>query len=143
MEFLILGPLEVRSDDGQPVRVRASKQRMLLAMLLVHANATVTDQALVDALWETEPPPSAIANLRTYASAVRRLLSAGSAGDAPGARLLTQAGGYRLEVDPERLDLLRWRRLVDRGTGHPVACVHPYSQHMAEVEQMHKAKVGA
>jgi DNA-binding SARP family transcriptional activator len=35
MEFLILGPLEVRSDDGQPVRVRASKQRMLLAMLLV------------------------------------------------------------------------------------------------------------
>ena len=116
MEFLILGPLEVRSDDGQPVRVRASKQRMLLAMLLVHANATVTDQALVDALWETEPPPSAIANLRTYASAVRRLLSAGSAGDAPGARLLTQAGGYRLEVDPERLDLLRWRRLVDRGT---------------------------
>ena len=115
MEFLILGPLEVRSDDGQPVRVRASKQRMLLAMLL-HANATVTDQALVDAIWETEPPPSAIANLRTYASAVRRLLSAGSAGAATGARLLTQAGGYRLEVDPERLDLLRWRRLVDRGT---------------------------
>src|SRR5215218_3453220 len=116
MEFLILGPLEVRSDDGQPVRVRASKQRILLAMLLVHANATVTDQALVDALWETEPPPSAIANLRTYASAVRRLLSAGSAGAAAGARLLTQAGGYRLQVDPERLDLLRWRRLVDRGT---------------------------
>jgi len=50
MEFLILGPLEVRSDDGQPVRVRASKQRMLLAMLLLHANATVTDQALVDAI---------------------------------------------------------------------------------------------
>lgn len=116
MRFLILGPLEVRSDDGRPVRVRASKQRMLLAMLLLHANATVTDQALVDAIWEAEPPPSAIANLRTYASAVRRLLSAGSAGAATGARLLTQAGGYLLEVDPERLDLLRWRRLVDRGT---------------------------
>jgi DNA-binding SARP family transcriptional activator len=114
MEFLILGPLEVRSDDGLPVRVRASKQRMLLAMLLLHANTTVTDQALVDAIWETEPPPSAVANLRTYASAVRRLLSVEAA--ATGARLLTQAGGYLLEVDPERLDLLRWRRLVDRGT---------------------------
>jgi len=116
MEFLILGPLEVRSDDGQPVRVRASKQRMLLAMLLLHANATVTDQALVDAIWEAEPPPSAIANLRTYASAVRRLLSTGSDGAAPGAQLLTQAGGYLLEVDPERIDLLRWRRLVEAGT---------------------------
>jgi DNA-binding SARP family transcriptional activator len=116
MEFLILGPLEVRSEDGQPVGVRATKQRTLLAMLLLQANATVTDQALVDALWETEPPASAVANLRTYASAVRRLLGAGSAGAAAGARLLTQAGGYRLEVDPERLDLLRWRRLVDRGT---------------------------
>lgn len=70
----------------------------------------------MDALWETEPPASAVANLRTYASAVRRLLGAGSAGAAAGVRLLTQAGGYRLEVDPERLDLLRWRRLVDRGT---------------------------
>jgi hypothetical protein len=35
-------------------------------------------------LLETEPPPSAIANLRTYASAVRRLLNAGSAGAATG-----------------------------------------------------------
>jgi DNA-binding SARP family transcriptional activator len=84
MEFLILGPLEVRSDDAQPVRVRASKQRILLAMLLLHANATVTDRALVDAIWEAEPPPSAVANLRTYASAVRRLLSAGGAGAATG-----------------------------------------------------------
>ena len=86
MRFLILGPLEVRSDDGRPVRVRASKQRMLLAMLLLHADATATGQALVDAVWEAEPPPSAIANLRTNASAVRRLLSAGST---PGSRATT------------------------------------------------------
>ena len=41
MDFRILGHLEV-SNEGQPVRLAGSKQRALLAMLLLHANEPVS-----------------------------------------------------------------------------------------------------
>ena len=54
LEFLILGPLEVRSD-GRLVPVRGFRQRALLAMLLVHANEMVAADRLLDELWGAEP----------------------------------------------------------------------------------------
>lgn len=49
MEFRILGPLEVRGDDG-PLTVAGRKPRALLAMLLLHANEVVGAEQLVDAI---------------------------------------------------------------------------------------------
>ncbi|HZT10388.1 MAG TPA: SARP family transcriptional regulator, partial [Actinomycetota bacterium] len=50
MEFLILGPLEVR-ESGRKVAVAGSKPRELLVVLLLHANEVVSCDRLVDELW--------------------------------------------------------------------------------------------
>src|SRR6201999_3066329 len=50
VEFLILGPLEVRAD-GQSIRVVGPRQRKLLALLLLNLNRVVPFERLVDELW--------------------------------------------------------------------------------------------
>ncbi len=48
MEFRILGPLEVCSNDGAVLPFRGATQRMVLAGLLVRANQVVPLERLVD-----------------------------------------------------------------------------------------------
>ena len=73
MEFRILGPLEV-AEGGRLLELGRPKQRAVLAILLVHANRTVSLEHLVDELWGDEPPAQAIASLQAYVSHLRRLL---------------------------------------------------------------------
>jgi hypothetical protein len=58
MEFRILGPLEVLGD-GRELDLGGSKQRALLTILLLHANEVVSQDRLIEALWEDEPPETA------------------------------------------------------------------------------------
>ena len=48
-EFLILGPLEVRSEEG-PIALGGLRQRALLAALLLRAGRVVPTEQLVDEL---------------------------------------------------------------------------------------------
>ena len=108
MEYRVLGPLEV-IDDDVVVALNAAKPRALLAMLLLRANEFVSNDRLIDDLWEDKPPATAGKVLQTYISQLRRTL---------GQEVIeTGPGGYRLRVDPERVDLLRFRRLVADGRG--------------------------
>ena len=72
LEFLILGPLEVRTD-GRLVPVQGFRQRALLAMLLLHANQVVASGRLLDELWGGEPR-SDTAALRVRISQLRKAL---------------------------------------------------------------------
>ena len=112
MQFLVLGPLEVVADGG-PVALPAAKHRALLAALLAHANQAVPADGLIDALWEGRPPASAAKTLQTYVSQLRRELEPAAAGD--WRTLQTVGGGYRLQVDPDRLDAARFERLAEEG----------------------------
>ena len=107
MRFRVLGPLEALDGAGRPVRLGAPKQRVLLGMLLLHADRPVPVDRLVDALWPDGPPRSARQVLRTYASALRAALSLDG--------LSAQPAGYRLVVPPEELDLTVFERLADEG----------------------------
>ena len=84
MEFLILGPLEVRERE-KTVRLGAAKQRALLGVLLLHANETVSTARLVDELWGERPPATAEKLVQGYVHALRKQLGDGVARD-PGAR---------------------------------------------------------
>ena len=64
MEFLVLGPLEVRRD-GQAVELRGSKRRALLALLVLHANEVVRTDRLVDDLWGERPRRTRLRRFRT------------------------------------------------------------------------------
>lgn len=57
VRFAILGPTQVSTGD-RPAPLGGPK-RALLAFLLLHANAAVSRDQLIDALWGQSPPPSA------------------------------------------------------------------------------------
>jgi DNA-binding SARP family transcriptional activator len=102
MTFRLLGPLEVRVGSA-PVRIASPKQQTTLAMLLVHAGRAVTVPELTAEVWDANPPPSAVGNLRSYIMQLRRQLA--SAGE----WLRTSRLGYLLQADENELDLLRFR----------------------------------
>ncbi|MGI5504463.1 BTAD domain-containing putative transcriptional regulator [Lentzea sp. CA-135723] len=109
VEYRVLGPLEVLRD-GVPVPVPAGRGRVLLTTLLLRPNRFVSVDELVERLWDGEPPTLDRAH-KTLQMVVRRLRMA--LDDANCVR--TATGGYLAEVDPERLDLTRFRRLAAEG----------------------------
>ncbi|GAA2694561.1 MULTISPECIES: BTAD domain-containing putative transcriptional regulator [Actinosynnema] len=113
MRFQLLGPLEV-VDRSRPVALGGAKQRAALGYLLLHPNSVVPTSSLLKALWPQDMPPTGRKMLQNAVAALRGVLSA--AGDGPGApALLTHTPGYLLRVDPEDVDLSRFRRLVHAG----------------------------
>src|SRR5262245_60674093 len=112
LEFLILGPFEVR-NKGTPLRLSSAKQRALLAMLLLHANEVVSSDRLIDALWR-ETPDTATNLLQVYVSQLRKLLEPERAPGGPKV-LVTRPPGYMLRVEPDRLDRNRFEGLLNEG----------------------------
>jgi len=105
VEFGLLGPLVVRAG-GVPVVVSASKQRVLLAALLLRANQVVAAGELAEAVWEGSPPETARVTLQNYVKRLRQLL--GAAGYE---RIVTRPAGYVIEVGPGELDVARFTEL--------------------------------
>jgi DNA-binding SARP family transcriptional activator/streptogramin lyase len=67
----------------------------------------VSRERLIDDLWGEAPPPTARKAVNVYLSKLRKTLSAAGTD-----RITTASGGYRLNVEPERLDASRMRSLV-------------------------------
>jgi DNA-binding SARP family transcriptional activator/tetratricopeptide (TPR) repeat protein len=113
MEFRVLGPLEVRHEE-RSVPLGGRMQQAVLALLLMHANEVVFVDQLIDELWGGLPPATGRAVIHSYVSRLRKLLE--PVGRERPARqiLLTPPLGYRLELQPEQLDLHRFERLVDQ-----------------------------
>jgi DNA-binding SARP family transcriptional activator len=105
MDFGILGPLEV-SEEGRVLPLGGTKQRALLALLLLNANQVVSSDRLIDELWGDEPPESGTAALQVRISKLRRALGAGREA------IVTRAPGYVIHVGSDQLDLQRFERLV-------------------------------
>ncbi|MGH3789628.1 MAG: BTAD domain-containing putative transcriptional regulator [Pseudonocardiaceae bacterium] len=114
MEFAILGPLEVL-DQHRRIEVSSAKERLLLAMLVVHANEVVSADRLIEVLWGAEPPATAANTLQTYISHLRRALEPDRAPRAQDGLLRTRGQGYLLAVAPEAVDAVRFERLVREG----------------------------
>ncbi len=98
MAFGLLGPLTVRVD-GVVVPMPVGKQRVILAALLLHAGRTATADQLAELLWGPALPPSAPVALRNYVKRLREAL--GTARN----RIVSQPGGYRIQVDSGELDI--------------------------------------
>src|ERR1700694_127964 len=104
MEFRVLGPLEV-TDGGRVVPVNGSKQRAVLALLLLNAGRVVSSDRLLDELWGDEPPESGATALQVRVSQLRKALGDG------GSAVKTRPPGYVIELRPEQLDLYAFERL--------------------------------
>ena len=104
LEFRILGPLEALAD-GRPVVLGGAKQRALLAVLLLESGRVVSSDRLLDALWNGEPPATAVASLQNFVSQLRKSLGPDV--------IETRPPGYRVRLESADLDVARVRRLVD------------------------------
>ncbi len=106
LELRLLGPLEATSGAGA-IALGGQKPRTLLAVLALEPGRVVSVDRLVEALWPGEPPETAAHAIQVYVSQLRKALGA--------ERLVTRVPGYVLELEPERVDLHRFARLVDDG----------------------------
>ncbi len=98
------------SVDGSDVTPSAPKEQALLAVLVaLHPQAVSVDR-LMEELWPKLSPSAARRVLHVRVAGLRKHFAAVGAAD-----LIESAGsGYRLVVDPERLDVNRFFGLVDR-----------------------------
>ncbi|MFI1912991.1 BTAD domain-containing putative transcriptional regulator [Nocardia sp. NPDC020380] len=112
MQFGMLGPVEVRRDDGGPVSVGGPQMRSLLALLVLEAGRGVGRERLIDGLHGEEPPGDAGHALQSQVSRLRRALRNGSGG---GEIVESTTAGYRLAIDPRDTDAHRFAELAERG----------------------------
>jgi predicted ATPase/DNA-binding SARP family transcriptional activator len=100
----LLGPFEVRTDDGVFAEVPGARLRGLLIALALEPGRTVPRATLVDWIWGERPPSDAANALQRLASRLRKVL--------PEGLVEGQPGGYRLPVAPDAVDALRFERLL-------------------------------
>jgi DNA-binding SARP family transcriptional activator len=106
VRFQLLGHVSALSDRG-PVPLGTTRQRAVLAALLVEPGVPVSLDQLVERVWGATSPRSARQTLHSYISRLRSVLD-----DAGGPAPVRRSGGYALDVDAAAVDLHRFRVLV-------------------------------
>ncbi|MEV0232675.1 BTAD domain-containing putative transcriptional regulator [Nonomuraea sp. NPDC050786] len=103
----VLGSIEV-VRDGRAVTVRAAKQRVALATLLLSASRPVTVDELIERIWDGRAPSRARGAVQTHIARLRATLSD------DGRLIETRGGGYVIEPGSAVIDLLSFRDLTGR-----------------------------
>ncbi|WP_430499163.1 BTAD domain-containing putative transcriptional regulator [Micromonospora trifolii] len=104
MQVGMLGPFEVRSGVGTVIDVPGARLRGLLTALALNPGHVVPKGTLVDWIWGEHPPTDAANALHRLVSRLRKALPEGS--------IEGQTDGYRLMVEPDVVDAVRFERLV-------------------------------
>ena len=103
----MLGTLQVSVGDGHEASLGGHRQRMVLALLLLHAQRPLSVDALIKGVWGDRPPETARKTLQVYVSRLRQVLDDG---DIVGAR-----NGYMLQAAAQEIDAVRFERLAAEG----------------------------
>jgi DNA-binding SARP family transcriptional activator/tetratricopeptide (TPR) repeat protein len=106
MEFKLLGPLEI-AVDGEQISLGASRQGVILALLLIEANQVVSVDRMIDAVWGDEPPKTAKNQVQITVSAIRRLLGSDV--------IACRPPGYMINAPPENIDIGCFESLAASG----------------------------
>jgi predicted ATPase/DNA-binding SARP family transcriptional activator/tetratricopeptide (TPR) repeat protein len=101
----MLGPLDVRTDDGSPVEVTGARLRALLILLALDPGHVVATTRIIDGVWGDEPPAEAANALQALVSRLRRT----------GLTVESRPTGYLLVLDQDDVDVYRFERLANHG----------------------------
>ena len=104
MHIGMLGSFGVRTADGVAASVPGARLRALLIALALDPGHVVPKATLIDWIWGENPPSDAANALQRLASRLRRAL--------PDGVVEGQTGGYRLTLEPDAVDAVRFERLV-------------------------------
>lgn len=107
MRFGVLGATQAYAADGSVLPVTGGRLRALLVLLLLDAGRTVPPRRLIDGVYGDRPPEQAANALQSQVSRLRRLL--------PDAPVEFGPAGYRLAIDPQRVDVHRFTGLAAAG----------------------------
>ncbi|HUC33076.1 MAG TPA: AfsR/SARP family transcriptional regulator, partial [Ilumatobacteraceae bacterium] len=157
MEVALLGELRVTHEDSI-VELTSDRHRTIVAMLAMAVPTGVAADRLIDVLWADDLPDKPSTALQIQISRLRKAL--------PDGVIDTTDNGYRLAIDPDAIDVHRFRRLVAeaRRSDAPEAAAQAYSAalelwrgsplasvrsqewaeaEVAELEELHSAAVEA
>ncbi|MGR8006927.1 AfsR/SARP family transcriptional regulator [Streptomyces hypolithicus] len=119
MEIQVMGPLSA-DINGVSIVPTAAKPRQLLSLLAFYPGRVMPVPTLMEEVWGTNLPQSAMTTLQTYILQLRRLLGTAMGPDAPGTAkevLATRHGGYLLQIPPASVDAHRYGQLVAAAQG--------------------------
>ena len=105
----VLGPLSA-ARDGAAVMLGSVRQRAVLGLLAIHWPSVVLRDVIVEVLWGPVPPRSAVAQVQSYVSRLRRLLDPGRMPGETGGPIALDGRCYRL-ADGITLDLAEFGQL--------------------------------
>ncbi|MGH3375890.1 MAG: AfsR/SARP family transcriptional regulator [Actinoallomurus sp.] len=111
MRIRLLGPVELRREDGTPVEVAGPKRRAVLALLALELGRSVPLDRFFELLWGEDPPVQAKAALQGHVAALRKSLHGSPF------TLVTRAPGYELIGTADAVDALRFEALAVRAAG--------------------------
>ncbi|WP_329224156.1 AfsR/SARP family transcriptional regulator [Streptomyces canus] len=117
MRIQILGPLSAEVN-GESIVPTARKPRQILALLALYPGRVVPVPTLMEEIWATNPPQSALTTLQTYILQLRRRLGTAMGPGAPqGAKdvLTTRHGGYLLQIPDAHVDIHQYESLTREG----------------------------
>lgn len=109
----ILGPLQV-ANAGTPVHLPGRTERALVVALAARGGRPATSAALGADVWGESPADGNSQNLVVTVSRLRQRLTAALGREARDL-VETVPGGYRLDVDPDQVDAIRFADLVVEG----------------------------
>ncbi|MFC3963187.1 AfsR/SARP family transcriptional regulator [Nocardia jiangsuensis] len=107
LEVGLLGPVAVRREGGL-WPLPGARARALLAALALRPGRSRAAAGLIEDVWGAAAPRAPMNALHTQVSRLRSVLPGGAVSAGP--------AGYRLELDPEQVDLTRCARLLERAT---------------------------
>ncbi|MDF2563077.1 MAG: hypothetical protein K0R99_4523 [Microbacterium sp.] len=110
MVVKVLGPLETGSASLGP------RERTVLAALIVRRATSMSPPELAEAWWGEKLPPTWAQQVRNSIARIRTRLGSSA--------VLTEAKEYRLGIDAETIDAVRFERLVTEARGHALRQQH-------------------
>ncbi|WP_243074679.1 BTAD domain-containing putative transcriptional regulator [Microbacterium sp. SS28] len=110
MVVKVLGPLETGTEPLSP------RERTVLSALIVRAGATIAPSELAEAWWGQTPPRTWEQQVRNSIARIRARLGRSS--------IETLGWEYRLNLDPDAIDAVRFERLVSAARGHVLRGEH-------------------
>ncbi|WP_327070695.1 AfsR/SARP family transcriptional regulator [Kitasatospora sp. NBC_01302] len=115
MGIRLLGPVELRAEDGRLLEVAGSQRRAVLALLALQLGRPVAVERFFELLWGDHPPAHARAALQGHIAALRKVLVDSTF------TLHTRTPGYLLTGAPEQVDLGGFDDLVARAEAAPAS----------------------
>jgi DNA-binding SARP family transcriptional activator/tetratricopeptide (TPR) repeat protein len=131
LDAAVLGCLRL-CRGGAEIKLPSPMLRNLFGTLAIQPGTTVSHAEMIDVLWGDRPPRSHRRLLSAYGRQLRDLVE-GNETTPDRMRIVPARAGWRLEIDEDDLDLLRFDALSEQGRrayagGDHDAAVDPYAR---------------